>query len=281
MEFLSSTSALANYPLQIGAGEFRRLQDAGKTAWPAPTYRAPNGSYIQIPSRESGRKIKCRVVPPPSSKPDGVLLKIHGGGNVLCHCDWRDELCEAIAEATNLTVVSPEYRLAPEQPFPCGPEDVFDVAEYLVDNSPAIYGGPLKFIAGESEGSTLGIQTFLHLLDARPGFSLQGITLAYGLYDWSLSPSCNNWSTPLMMRTENVKRYREAYLGDRSTEDLRDPAISPIYHPIFRYPGSQVASLDNMNEKPEKERVKLPPALFIFGTLDLTVDDTVMMSFKW
>jgi acetyl esterase/lipase len=220
-------------------------------------------------------------VSPPSSKPDGVFLIIHGGGHVLAHCDWSDELCEAIAEATNLTVVSPEYRLAPEHPFPCGPEDVFDVAEYLVDNSSAIYGGPLKFVGGESAGSTLSMQTFLHLLVARPAFSFQGVVLVYGLFDWSLLPSCNNWSTPLIMGEENVQRFREAYLGDRSTEDLRDPAISPIYHPIFRYPGSQIASLEDLKAGAEKKRLKLPAALFLCGTLDPILDDTVIMSFKW
>jgi acetyl esterase/lipase len=147
-----------------------------------------------------------------------VFFYIHGGGNVLAHCDWSDELLEAIAKATNLTVVSPEYRLAPEHPFPCGPQDVFDVAEYLVDNAATTYGGPMKFVGGESAGSLLSMQTFLHLLDARPAFSFLGTVFVYGLFDWSFSPSCNNWSTPLIMRTENVKRFREAYLGDRTTE---------------------------------------------------------------
>jgi acetyl esterase/lipase len=267
--------------LQIGAGEFRRLQDEGKTSWPAPTYRAPNGSYLQIPSRESGRNIKCRIVPPPSSKPDGVFLYIHGGGHVLAHCDWQDELLEAIAKVTNLAVISPEYRLAPENPFPCDSEDCFDVGEYLVDNSRTTYGGPLKFVSGESAGSNLSMHTLLHLLEARPAFSFVAAVFVYGLFDWSFSPSCNNWSTPLIMSKENVKHFGDAYLGNRTLEERRDPAISPLYHPVFRYPGSQIASLEDLKAEAAKERVKLPPALFLCGTLDPLIDDTVLMSFKW
>jgi acetyl esterase/lipase len=210
-----------------------------------------------------------------------VFFYIHGGGYVLAHCDWSDELLEAIAKATNLTVVSPEYRLAPEHPFPCGPQDVFDAAEYLVDNAATTYGGPMKFIGGESAGSMLSMQTFLHLLDARPAFCFAGAVFVYGLFDWSLSPSCNNLSTPLILRTENVKRFREAYLGGQTMEELRDPAISPIYHPFFRYPGSQIASLQDLKAEAEKKRVKPPPALFLCGTLDPILDDTVLMSFKW
>jgi hypothetical protein len=56
------------------------------------------------------------------------------------------------------------------------------------------------------------------------------------------------------MRTENVKRFREAYLGDRTMEQLRDPAISPIYHPFFRYPGSQIASLQDLKAAAEKKK---------------------------
>jgi acetyl esterase/lipase len=121
------------------------------------------------------------------SNPDGVFYYIHGGGHVLAHCDWSDELLEAIAKATNLTVISPEYRLAPEHPFPCGSQDVFDVAEYLVDNSLTTYGGPLKFIGGESAGSMLSMQTFLHLLESRPAFSFLGATYSY--MDYSIGRS--------------------------------------------------------------------------------------------
>jgi acetyl esterase/lipase len=51
--------------------------------------------------------------------------------------------------------------------------------------------------------------------------------------------------------------------------------ISPIYHPLFQYPGSAKA-------KGEQNKIgKLPPALFLTGTQDPVVDDNVLMSFKW
>ena len=48
-----------------------------------------------------------------------------------------------------MAVLSVAYRLAPENPYPQGPQDCIDVGEYLVKNSEKEYGGPLRFIGGE------------------------------------------------------------------------------------------------------------------------------------
>lgn len=60
-----------------------------------------------------------------------------------------DPLLKFYADASGCTVISAGYRLAPEYPFPAGPEDCFDVAEYLVKNAEKEYGGPVKFMGGE------------------------------------------------------------------------------------------------------------------------------------
>lgn len=189
----------------------------------------------------------------------------------------QDPLLDSIANATQLSVISVEYRLAPEHPFPAGPDDCYDVAEYLVDQSPSTYGGTLKFIGGESAGSTLTALTTLHLLESRPRFSLCGVLLNYGLFDLSLLPCARTWTNPLIMTTENIHRFKDAYLLRTSEEERRNPAISPMYHPIFQYPGSQTVSA----AKYQGKRPRLPPALFLCGTQDAVLDDQVLMSFKW
>ena len=61
----------------------------------------------------------------------------------------QDPLLKSLADGANVAVISIGYRLAPEHPFPKGPQDCFDAAEWLVDNSKSHFGVPLKFIGGE------------------------------------------------------------------------------------------------------------------------------------
>jgi acetyl esterase/lipase len=111
---------------------------------------------IEVPSREAGRTIPCRLVYPSVRKTaeerkgcKGTVLHIHGGGWVLGDHQSTDNLLLHYADAGDLAVLSVGYRLAPEDPFPKGPEDCLDVGDYLVSNSDKEYGGPLRFIGGE------------------------------------------------------------------------------------------------------------------------------------
>lgn len=61
----------------------------------------------------------------------------------------QDSFLQYLANVVDLAVVSIGYRLAPEHPFPEGPEDCYDAAEWLVDSSEARFGAPLKFAGGE------------------------------------------------------------------------------------------------------------------------------------
>jgi acetyl esterase/lipase len=121
----------------------------GETAIPKPTV-LPQGINITLPSRESGRSIPCRVFYPSDDKEvRGVFMHIHGGGWVLTDEKSSDLLLAFYADAGDLLVISVGYRLAPENPFPRGPEDCFDVADYLIENSEKEHGAPLRFIGGE------------------------------------------------------------------------------------------------------------------------------------
>lgn len=127
----------------------------GETALAGPVL-LDSATDIEVPSRDAGRSIPCRLMYPSARKTSeeraackGTVLHIHGGGWVLGDEKSADLLMLHYADAGDLAVLSVGYRLAPENPFPKGPEDCVDVAGYLVENSQQQYGGPLRFIGGE------------------------------------------------------------------------------------------------------------------------------------
>lgn len=76
-------------------------------------------------------------------------MHLHGGGWTLGDERSSDSLCQFYADTADLAVVSVGYRLAPEDPFPKGPEDCQDAGVYMVKTSERAYGSPLRFIGGE------------------------------------------------------------------------------------------------------------------------------------
>jgi acetyl esterase/lipase len=140
---------------QVGAANYREMRLRGETAFPMPT-PLPQATDIEIPSREAGRNVPCRLLFPSGyvtsegrDKTKGTVIHIHGGGWVLGDHKSADALLQAYANAADLAVISVGYLLAPEYPFPRGNEDCIDVADYLVKNSESEYGGPVRFIGGE------------------------------------------------------------------------------------------------------------------------------------
>ncbi|KAK3673647.1 hypothetical protein LTR78_006552 [Recurvomyces mirabilis] len=171
-------------------------------------------------------------------------------------------MLQYLATHCNLVVLSVGYRLAPEHPYPAGNEDCFDVAEYLVDHAKRDYGVEMGFMSGDSAGAHLSVVTTYHLLKSRPDFAFKGLVLNFGAYDLSgFLPQAWLFKLPLVLDVEIMQKYIEAYLPNTTPEQRRDPMISPVF-----------ADLNSM---------KLPSALFVVGTLDCLLDDSVFMSAKW
>jgi acetyl esterase/lipase len=134
--------------MQIGMPEYRGREAAGELEFKPPRLDS-RAEILLVPSRDAGRDIHCRYfVPTSSDSGNGVLLFIHGGGWTVFGCDINDLLLAHIADTTGIAVVSVEYRLAPEFPFPCGPQDCYDVAHWLTINSKIQFGMEFRFVGG-------------------------------------------------------------------------------------------------------------------------------------
>jgi acetyl esterase/lipase len=238
----------------VGAETTRVARRRGDGPFPAPVMS--QRASIRTIRGTAGNDIPLRIVPPGS--PRGVYFHIHGGGWVLGGSDMQDPKLERIADNTGLAVVSVEYRLAPEHPYPAGPDDCEQAALWLARNAKAEFGSEVLTIGGESAGGHLAAVTLLRMRDRHGYTGFRGANLVYGAYDLSMTPSQRLFGEErLVLRTSDMVQFYNAFLP--AITDRRDPDISPLF-----------ARLHGM-----------PPALFSVGTADALLDDTLFMHARW
>jgi acetyl esterase/lipase len=209
---------------EVGAQTVRDARARGEGPFPnAP--KSPRARTVTIEA-PGGHKVPLRVISP--DHPKGVYLHIHGGGWVLGGADLQDPMLERIAENAGLACVSVEYRLAPEHPYPAGPEDCEAAALWLVKNSKSEFGSDLLTIGGESAGGHLSAVTLLRLRD-RHGFTdFKAANLVFGAFDLSMTPSQRAFGDEhLVLRTIDLVKFSEAYLPT-------PPISKTVATPTFR-----------------------------------------------
>lgn len=237
-----------------GPAAARKDRAEGKGAFPAPVL-SPDARTIEI-TGAGGVKVPLRIIAP--KNPTGVYLHCHGGGWVLGAANQQDPMLERIIKHTGMACVSVEYRLAPEHPYPAGPDDCEAAAVWLVKNAKAEFGTDILTIGGESAGGHLAAVTILRMRDKHNYTGFKGANLVFGAFDLSMTPSQKQFGNErLVLRTVDMEKFYDAFLGDKIKR--RDPDVSPLY-----------ARLHDM-----------PPALFTIGTRDALMDDSLFMYARW
>ncbi|MFF6995373.1 alpha/beta hydrolase [Streptomyces sp. NPDC008313] len=213
----------------------------------------------QAQDRVVASGVKVRVFVP--DQVDGVYLHIHGGGWVFGSADGQDEGLWRLAVEARLAVVSVDYRLAPEHPFPAGPDDCEAAARWLVAHARAEFGTRRLLIGGESAGAHLSVLTLLRLRD-RHGITgpFHAAHLAFGPYDLSMTPSQRLFgSRRLLSDSDSLRGSYELFTPGMAPEERRDPEVSPLFADL----------------------TGLPAARIVVGTQDPLLDDSLFLAQRW
>jgi acetyl esterase/lipase len=253
-ELLASGPSVHTVPPE----ETRQARVEGRGTFPAPVV-VPEGRDESIPGPD-GNDIRLRVFVPPGDV-RGVYLHLHGGGWVLGSSHAQDPLLWKLANEAHVAVVSVDYRLAPEHPFPAGPDDCEAAARWLVERGPSLFGTDKIVIGGDSAGGHLAALTLVRLRD-RHGITepFVGANLVYGVFDLTMTPSQARWGDRnLVLSTPIMAWFYDCFLPGMPVGERRSGEVSPLY-----------ADLSG-----------LPPALFTVGALDPLLDDTLFMSARW
>jgi acetyl esterase/lipase len=187
------------------------------------------------------------------SEPKATILYLHGGGYVLGASATRRNLASRLAIAAGAQALVPEYRLAPEHPFPAGVQDAVAVYEALLNNGAA---ASTMVVMGDSAGGGLCAALLLSLRDAGRPLPALGVLIS----PWTdLTLSGKSYRTRANLdpidRLPPLRHMANCYVGsgDRTT-----PLASPLFGDLRG----------------------LPPLLIQVGDHEVLLDDSVAFAEK-
>ena len=156
-----------------------------------------------------------------------VVVFAHGGGFVFCDVDSHDELCRAMTNGIGAVVVSVDYRLAPESPWPAAAEDVYAVADWAARRAEALGGDPARVVvAGDSAGGNLAAVTALLARDrGRPRIACQVMLYPVLAADFG-TMSYRRFGTGYVNTAAAMAWYWDQYAP--SLADRSNPYASPL-----------------------------------------------------
>lgn len=210
------------------------------------SHRPPSARAVERTARAGGRQVPVRVITPRQARPRAAYLQVHGGGFYMDSAARSDSRNALLADALAVAVVSVDYRLAPEHPWPAAPDDCETAARWLVEHAETLFGTARLLIGGASAGANLAAATLLRLRDRGQVQPFVATVLQFGAYDLSgRSPGGRAYADEWFIR---------AYAGH--VDDRTNPDISPLYGDLRG----------------------LPPALLVVGTLDVLLEDSLAMA---
>ena len=169
---------------------------------------------------------KARVYRPESTGSTPTILFLHGGGFVIGDLDTHDDHCRILSNKTGSTVLSLDYRLAPEHPFPEGWEDCVAALDHVVAHIDELGGDLTRVaVAGDSAGGNLSAAVAQYARDK--GIALKAQCLIYPGVDFTLDedvyPSRRANSEGYFLTETDMRWFREQYAPQ---EDPRASVIT-------------------------------------------------------
>ena len=210
---------------------------------------------LGVPGRRGSVRARLYVPGDAATSSPGLLF-LHGGGFVIGSLSTHDRLARELAERLRARVLSLEYALAPEHPYPQGLDDCVDAALSLAAHATELGMQPGRLlIGGDSAGASLTAATLLRVRDEGSPPLFAGAILLYGRYTAGETESLRAWGDrELILSRRQMKFFADAYGGGGA------PGARPYLAPA------------------EADLRGFPPSLLIAGTLDPLLSDSQLFA---
>ncbi|MFC1480245.1 alpha/beta hydrolase [Candidatus Omnitrophota bacterium] len=234
-------------PTDVSLEESRRLLEELTPSLHIPEKKVEN---LKIPGPAGDLPI--RVYIPSDKKNVPVIVYYHGGGWSRGNLNTAENICTMLAHETDFVVISVDYRLAPEHPYPAGIDDSYAALKWISENAQKFGGDNQRLVvAGDSAGGTMAAVMALRARNEngpRIGFQVL-ICPATNLRDFNTT-SYQTCSEGYMLSKKWMEHYRDLYVPEKAT--WSDPYVSPLLESDLR---------------------DLPPAVILIAEFDILHDE--------
>lgn len=229
-----------------------RLKASRRPARPVPVGSVENRA-IPGPAGDIPVRIYHPLDPSGAVGALPVLVYFHGGGFVLCDLDSHDSCCRRLANGIGAVVVSVDYRLAPEHPYPAAVEDAWAATEWAAAHATELGGDPARLVvAGDSAGGNLAAVVAMTARD-RGGPPIAFQVLIYPVVDQRRKSSLSSPHTKSgVLTAEHMQWFTAQYLGGSGAH--AEVSASPILGDMTELPDGHVltGALDPLCEEGEE-----------------------------
>jgi acetyl esterase len=231
LHWLSSATPAAplwTLPLDEARREYCRIQ--ARTEIDPPAIGGVDD--LRIPGPGGPLTLRRYVSAEPGDGQLPVTLFVHGGGCVLGGLDTHDVLCRTLCHDARAMVLSLDYRLAPEHPFPAAVEDTVAALTWLSREGPAYGADPARIaIAGDSAGAGLSAVS-LHETRGALSHPIRAQVLVYPAMDLrGRLPSRQQLAQQFPLPAELLQWFFHHYFG--LAWPLTDPRAMPQLYPDY------------------------------------------------
>lgn len=175
-------------------------------------------------------------------EPGPVMVFYHGGGFVIGDIESHEPYCAEAARQLDMPVISIDYRLAPENPFPAAPEDCEAATRWVADNIPCTG----LILSGDSAGGNLTVVTAMALRDAPAS---KPVVAQYPIYpavaEHEPWPSYEAFKQGYLLTEDSMDFFMSSYAGDGSWR------VAPLHRDLAGMPPAVVitAGLDPLRDQ--------------------------------
>ncbi|CAM3007637.1 alpha/beta hydrolase [Prescottella defluvii] len=184
---------------------------------------APGPQVASVTTHAVNDQVTARLYRPETVRAETTVVHFHGGGWVTGDLDYSDAICRLMAQVAGVPVVSVDYRLAPEAPFPAAVDDAVAALRWVARGGEGL---PRRIVVtGDSAGGNLAA-VCANLAAADDDLDVAGQVLIYPVVDVDLTRASYREHSGIFLGAREMQWFLDHYCPDRA--DRISPLVAPI-----------------------------------------------------